>query len=66
MALLKKLIRQAWWTFKTTNCFEDCIIKAVNRGHEADTTRAVAGMIAGRFYGLEKNIGKIQKKLNVV
>ena len=30
----------------------ECIIKAVNRGHDADTTGAVAGMLAGRHYGL--------------
>ena len=36
----------------TSNSFEECIIKAVNRGHDADTTGAVAGMLAGRNYGL--------------
>ena len=44
----------AWWAFSTTDNFKDCIVKAVNRGHDADTTGAVAGMIAGRYYGLSK------------
>ena len=48
---VKETYEAAWWAFSTTNSFEDCIIKAVNRGHDADTTGAVAGMIAGRYYG---------------
>ena len=48
---VKETYEAAWWAFSTTNTFEDCIIKAVNRGHDADTTGAVAGMIAGRHYG---------------
>ena len=51
---VKETYEAAWWAFSTTNSFEDCIIKAVNRGHDADTTGAVAGMIAGRFYGHDK------------
>ncbi len=50
---VKETYEAAWWAFSTTDSFEDCIIKAVNRGHDADTTGAVAGMIAGRFYGHE-------------
>jgi ADP-ribosyl-[dinitrogen reductase] hydrolase len=51
---VKETYEAAWWAFSTTNSFEDCIIKAVNRGHDADTTGAVAGMIAGRHYGNSK------------
>jgi len=51
---VKETYQAAWWAFLTTNSFEDCIIKAVNRGHDADTTGAVAGMIAGRHYGHSK------------
>ena len=40
----------AWWAFQTTDNFEDCIISAINRGHDGDAG-AVAGMIAGCFYG---------------
>ena len=51
---VKETYEAAWWAFSTTNSFEDCIIRAVNRGHDADTTGAVAGMIAGRYYGHTK------------
>ena len=49
---VKETYEAAWWAFSTSENFEDCIIKAVNRGDDADTTGAVAGMIAGRCYGL--------------
>jgi len=41
----------AMWAFSTTSSFADCVIKAVNRGHDSDTCGAVAGMIAGAHYG---------------
>ena len=48
---VKETYQAAWWAFQTTDNFEDCIIKAINRGHDSDTTGAVAGMIAGAIYG---------------
>lgn len=33
--------------------FEDCLIEVVNRGGDADTTGAIAGMLAGAIYGVE-------------
>jgi len=42
----------AMWAFQTTDSFEDCVIKAVNRGYDSDTCGAVAGMIAGAHYGI--------------
>ena len=44
----------AMWAFQSTDTFEDCIIAAVNRGHDSDTCGAVAGMIAGAYYGWSK------------
>ena len=41
----------AMWSFYNTDNFADCIITAVNRGHDTDTSGAVAGMIAGVYYG---------------
>ncbi len=35
----------------TTADFEECLIGVVNQGGDADTTGAIAGMIAGAFYG---------------
>lgn len=36
-----------------TGSFEECLIDVVNRGGDADTTGAIAGMLAGALYGLE-------------
>ncbi len=37
--------------FGTTN-FSDCLVRTVNHGGDADTTGALAGMLAGAAYGL--------------
>ena len=37
----------------TTASFEECLIGVVNQGGDADTTGAIAGMIAGAHYGME-------------
>lgn len=42
----------AMWALQSSNNFEECVIKAVNRGHDSDTSGAVAGMIAGAHYGI--------------
>ena len=34
-----------------TETFEDCLLDVVNRGGDADTTGAIAGMLAGARYG---------------
>lgn len=40
--------------FFNTDSFESCLIATVNRGADADTTGALAGMLAGAHYGLEQ------------
>jgi ADP-ribosyl-[dinitrogen reductase] hydrolase len=42
--------------FKTLD-FEDCLVGVINQGGDADTTGAIAGMLAGAHYGME-NIPK--------
>jgi ADP-ribosyl-[dinitrogen reductase] hydrolase len=37
--------------FLSTNSFEECLVAIVNQGGDADTTGAIAGAIAGAFYG---------------
>lgn len=37
----------------STASFEECLVGVVNQGGDADTTGAIAGMIAGAFYGLD-------------
>lgn len=36
-----------------TDSFYDCLVDVVNRGGDADTTGAIAGMLAGALYGME-------------
>ena len=35
-----------------TESFADCVIQTVNQGGDADTTGALAGMLAGATYGM--------------
>lgn len=44
-------LEAALWSFYTTSSFEECVLKAVNLGEDADTTAAIAGQIAGAYYG---------------
>ena len=37
--------------FFGTDSFESCVVDTVNRGEDADTTGAIAGMLAGALYG---------------
>ena len=48
----------------TTSSFEECLVGVVNQGGDADTTGAIAGMIAGAFYGLNALPARWLKKLN--
>lgn len=36
-----------------TDSFQSCVIETVNQGGDADTTGAIAGMLAGATYGVE-------------
>jgi len=38
--------------FFDTDTLEECLIDAANRGGDADTTAAIAGMLAGAHYGM--------------
>jgi ADP-ribosyl-[dinitrogen reductase] hydrolase len=40
--------------FFNTDSFESCLIATVNQGGDADTTGALAGMLAGAKYGLDQ------------
>jgi len=46
-------LRAVFSAFFDTDSFESCLIDTVNRGGDADTTGAIAGMIAGAYYGLD-------------
>ena len=46
-------IHAVFQSFFATESFEECLTDVVNRGGDADTTGAIAGMLAGARYGLE-------------
>jgi ADP-ribosyl-[dinitrogen reductase] hydrolase len=46
-----KSLEAALWAFRTSNSFEEAVLKAVNLGHDADTTGAVCGQLAGAYWG---------------
>ncbi|MBT8439315.1 MAG: ADP-ribosyl-[dinitrogen reductase] hydrolase [Gammaproteobacteria bacterium] len=50
--------------FYSTDDFESCLIDVVNRGGDADTTGAIAGMLAGACYGLQGIPNRWLKQLN--
>ena len=46
-------LQAVFQSFFATENFEDCLTDIVNRGGDADTTGAIAGMLAGACYGME-------------
>ncbi len=48
-----------------TDSFRDCVLQTVNQGGDADTTGAIAGMLAGATYGVDQIpaawLGKLDK-----
>jgi ADP-ribosyl-[dinitrogen reductase] hydrolase len=50
--------------FFRTDGFESCVTEVVNRGEDADTNGALAGMLAGAAYGVDGIPGYWLKKLD--
>lgn len=46
-------MRTVLHSFFATSGFEECLVATVNYGGDADTSGAIAGAIAGAYYGLE-------------
>lgn len=46
-------LEAALWCFLTTDSYRDCVLKAVNLGNDTDTVGAIAGGLAGVYYGIE-------------
>ena len=57
-------LRTVFESFFDTDNFEDCLVETVNRGGDADTTGAIAGMLAGACYGLDAIPGRWLKRLD--
>jgi ADP-ribosylglycohydrolase len=47
-------LEAALWCLLTTSSYRDCVLKAVNLGEDTDTVGAVAGGLAGIWYGFEQ------------
>jgi ADP-ribosyl-[dinitrogen reductase] hydrolase len=50
--------------FFNAGSFEDCLVRVVNRGGDADTTGALAGQLAGALYGVQGIPARWLKKLD--
>jgi ADP-ribosyl-[dinitrogen reductase] hydrolase len=50
--------------FFNTGNFEDCLVRVVNRGGDADTSGALAGQLAGALYGVQGIPVRWLKKLD--
>lgn len=44
-------LEAALWCFLNTNSYRECVLTAVNLGEDTDTVAAVAGGLAGIYYG---------------
>ena len=44
-------LEAALWCLLNSNSYEKCVLKAVNLGEDTDTVAAVAGGLAGIYYG---------------
>jgi ADP-ribosyl-[dinitrogen reductase] hydrolase len=41
------------WAFRTSDSFEEAVLKAVNLGDDSDTTGAICGQFAGAYWGYD-------------
>ena len=46
-------LQASLWCLLTTFCYAECVLKAVRLGEDTDTTAAVAGGLAGLWYGVQ-------------
>lgn len=59
-------LQAVFQSFFDTDDFRDCLVDVVNRGGDADTTGAIAGMLAGALYGPEDIPEAWLKRLDTV
>ena len=63
-AYVVETLQTVFHFFFSTGSFRDCLIGVVNQGGDADTTGAIAGMIAGAFYGVDSLPRRWLKRLD--
>jgi len=58
------------WCFLNSKSYEETVLKAVNLGDDTDTTGAVAGGLAGLYYGLagipERWLNRLARKDDIM
>jgi len=57
-------VQTVFEAFFATDNFEDCLVRAVNRGGDADTIGALAGQLAGACYGVQAIPARWLKQLD--
>lgn len=50
---VRHTLESALWAVSNTRSFEEALVQVVNLGRDADTAGAVAGALAGAYYGLD-------------
>ena len=51
-------LESSMWAFLRSSSFDEAVLSAINLGEDTDTTGAVAGGLAGVYYGLDAIPGK--------
>ncbi|WP_246417629.1 ADP-ribosylglycohydrolase family protein [Methylorubrum rhodesianum] len=59
----RRLTEAALWCVGSSGSFSEAVLKAVNLGDDADTTGAIAGQLAGAFYGVSGIPERWRKRL---
>ena len=63
-AYIVDTVQTVLYFFFRTDSYESCVTEVVNRGDDADTTGALAGMLAGAAYGVGDIPARWLKKLD--
>ena len=59
-------LEAALWCFLNTDSFKECVLTAVNLGEDTDTVAAVAGGLAGIYYGTGGEKGIPEEWINQI
>ena len=59
-------LEAAVWSFVTTDSYKECVITAAELGNDTDTVAAIAGGLAGIYYGIGNEKGIPQEWIDVI
>ena len=63
-AFIVDTVQTVFHYYFQTDSVESCVVETVNQGGDADTTGAIAGMLAGATYGVESIPPRWLRKLD--